>query len=187
MKRKKRKGRPRTPATPREPSGRISRTEPAADRSAGVSPGHAKRILDELYLRADDKRLGTSLGRLFIQKQLTSIEYAAGNRWHRVHADYLRALNAPSPHPKTARLVATDGGTPADPDSEAGQEESLRHREDIALFEEAKAVLTDCGRLVEMSVRRLCEGRGEPPAGLESFKRAKAGLNELAKFWRIDK
>lgn len=148
------------------------------------APSAVKRLADAAIAGMRDAEWGTVIGRYYLTKKLTSLEYATGKRWALTSADYTRHFGLTSPDPKSIAIGAPSRGEPPDPDSDAGQAMAKTAAKARKRFEEAHKALLKCGMQAESAVRRLCEGIGETPTGHEQFLHAKRGLKALADFWK---
>lgn len=164
----------------RYPSGNRRREERASQE---YSPSAIKRLTSAAIAGMHDEEWGTVIGRLYLNGTLTSREYAAGKRWAATWAEYCDATGNPSPNPRSVVIGAPTRSEPPDPDSHAGSAAARRAKRARKRFDEAHAALLKCGMQAESATRKLCEGIGQSPAGLEQFQHAKRGLEALAKLW----
>lgn len=163
----------------RYPSGDRRREE----RSQEYSPTAIKRLLDAEMCGMRDPKWGTVIGRMYIAKKLTSVEYAAGKRWAVTWAEYCATTGNPSPDPRSVVIGAQTRSEPPDQESPAGVAAALRAARARKRFEKAHRELCKCGMRAEAATRKLCEGLGQTPTGHEEFLHAKRGLEALAKLW----
>jgi hypothetical protein len=176
-----RKGRKRQTGQ-REPTGRLARS--AADPGNDYAPAAIKRLTDCAIRGIADSAYGTPLGRLYLEGYLTAAQFAAGRRFDSLLYQYLRAIAAPQPNPRSHLL---DYGPPSpdiDPDSRLGRDEMANHQAVVAAMREASSVLANCGKAVETAVRDLCEAR-ELPAGWSGRRAVATGLSALAEHWHL--
>jgi hypothetical protein len=125
-------------------------------------------------------RLGTQIGQMYLRGKVAASEYSAARRWSALVADYAVACQAPR-EPQTASLEAR-GGTPADPDSDAGVKEARKHRRDTAAYLDGKQALRLAGATAERVVEDVCI-LDQAPAGLVELNALRSGLQSLAAHW----
>lgn len=164
----------------RYPSGNRRREERATNEYSATA---IKRLADAAIAGMHDPQWGTVIGLLYLQKKLTSPQYAAGKRWAATWAEYCAATGNPSPDPKSVVIGGPTRSEPPDPDSHAGDAEARRAKRARKRFDEAHAALLKCGMQAESATRKLCEGLGQTPTGHEQFCHAKRGLEALARLW----
>lgn len=163
--------------TAREPNGRLQR-----DRHDPLdTPTHIRRLRDAALRGVSDPEWGSELGRLFLERVLTEVMYAAGKRWREEAAIYRRAIGV---FPVRTASLERSRSMPADPDSEEGQKQAGRETSAAERFFEAHAVLVAAGMGAENAVRRLCED-DEALAGLYDLKNARVGLARLAEHYGL--
>ena len=171
----------------REPSGRPSRTMMPTYESR---PAEIRRIRDYMLRDSRDQRLGTQLGRLFLEGKLgdsgdpVEARFAAGNRWARLARRYLEIICAPNTGPGMAALLEHTTSHPPDPDSEAGRDLAERERDEATEFLKAQGCLSVYGTRVYTVVRRICED-DLSPAGYEDQLALRDGLQALADHWGL--
>lgn len=174
------KGRPRLPGA-RHPGGQLVR----AVRDASYSPSAIKRLVDASVHNAQDRVWGTPLGRLHLESKITATEFAAGLRWDRTYANYRSAIGAPSPFPRPAASMGDARSIPPDPDSREGEKAAKKARKAVREFEGAHKALTMAGSQAEAAVRALCEGEGKILMSHLAYLKARDGLQQLARHWRL--
>jgi len=154
----------------REGSGKIRRPPTLP------SPIEVVRLRDAALMGLRDAVWGSSLGWLFLNGKINASEFAAGKHWLVLATNYASALQAPR-QPGTAKLDAM-GGTPPDPDSDAGQKQARREVSAIADYLEALAVLKRYPGTVLAEVQAVCE-QGSVPGGIVELHRLRTGLTAL--------
>ena len=126
-----------------------------------------------------DSTWGSALGRLYLTGRLTSSDFAAGKHWNSLVTDY-STCRSPTP-PRTLQLDAV-GGTPADPDSDVGAREALRHRRATAAFLDGRHALRLAGAAAERAAADVCE-RDCVPVGPIELEALRTGLRSLSTWW----
>ena len=178
------KGRPLKKDVVRTPSRQISRV---LKREEGLfHPAATKRAALNAMAGMCDPQWGTVIGRLFLQEKLTSIQYEAGKRWDALAKHYHTAMQAPSPNPKAPAIDFSPKSNEADPNSDAGMQETARHRSAVDAFNDAHACLCQLGQRTEKAVRDTCE-HGMEPVGYDGLLRLRDGLGTLGDFWQLGK
>jgi len=74
------------------------------------------------------------------------------------------------------------GGTPSDPDSDAGRHEAKRHEHAAAAYLEGRHVLRLAGAAAERVVDSVCV-QDQAPAGFHELDALRAGLQALSTWW----
>jgi hypothetical protein len=184
---RKRTGRKRF-AGDRASCGRLSRS--LETDIGAVSPTAIARLVQESLRGCADEIFAAPLGRLYLEGKLSAAEFEAGKRWDRLSRRFYLAIGAPRPDPRIGSLSHAEkrkaDWTDLNLDSEIGQDRLRVDRELIEAFRAARAVVAEHGAAAERDMRRLCEGMGEFPAGLEALMRAKHALGSLAWFWGLE-
>lgn len=163
----------------REPSGRPSR---AAEQKE-TAPAQVRRLRDAALAGMADQEWGTELGRLFLSGKITPPMYAAGKKWAERASRYQAAINCPVGM-RSASAERVGFSSPADPDSDEGQEQVKRDVGAVLAFQEAHAVLLGAGLIAERAVRGLCE-RDEAMTGELHALALHRGLSWLAEYWGL--
>lgn len=93
----------------RYPSGKL---KPAEKQSSGTPPAQIKRLFDAALRGAADPLYGTALGFLFLNREITAQELAAGVAYAKLRGRYDRAVGVPgrftlSPDYGTARSLSS--------------------------------------------------------------------------------
>ena len=145
-----------------------------------MAPTEARRLMDAAKTGLRDPVWGTTLGWLHLSSKLTAAQFAAGNRWAEVAAEYSAACNGPRP-PKSASLERGQGEA-LDPDSPDGLREARQHTKALVRYVGAAAILNAAGARARRAVADTCE-RGQMPEGVDSLRALKAGLDVLAVWW----
>lgn len=156
---------------PRYPNGQPRRP------SQLQSPNEVKRLQVAALAGMRPAEWGTSLGRLFLNEQITPTQYSAGKRFAELSAKYSVACGGPAPA-RSAKLDP-DGGTTADPDSPTGLREGRRHRQTVEGYLTASKVLRGMGKAAEAAVTDVCV-KDLHPVGLIHLR---GGLSALAALW----
>jgi hypothetical protein len=104
-----------------------------------LSPTEARRLIDQAAVGLKDATWSTMAGRLYLYGKLGASEYSAAKRWCALTSEYSTACQSPR-QPQSLSLEIM-GGTPADPDSDAGQREARRHERASAAFLEGRNTL----------------------------------------------
>lgn len=170
-------GRKRAIGIAREPNGR-------AQRHKEYHPTAIRRLLDADMAKVLDANWGTELGRLYLHGKLKTGNHsadslmAAGQRWANLAHRYQRAIAAPSPQCRSASLQRGEQSTPPDPDSEVGLFLLRGEQKDIEDFMEAHSLLIIAGKLVEATVRAVCERNETIQFG--DIEKLNTGLAKLA-------
>jgi hypothetical protein len=160
----------------RENSGKIRRPP------ALPSPIEVVRLRDAALMGLREPEWGSSLGWLFLTGKINAAEFAAGKHWLVLATNYAHALQAPR-QPGSAKLDAM-GGTPPDPDSEAGRKEATREALAIERYVEALVVLKRYSAAVRNAVQACCE-QNSVPGGIVELKCLRVGLGALAERSRV--
>jgi hypothetical protein len=160
----------------REANGKVRRPP------ALPSPIEVVRLRDAALAGLRDAVWGSSLGWLFLNGKINASEFAAGKHWLVLATNYANALQAPRP-PGTAKLDAM-GGTPPDPDSDAGQKQADREARAIGDYVEALIVLKRYPVAVLNAVQACCE-QSCVPSGLIELKCLRMGLDALVECNRV--
>lgn len=153
-----------------------------AQREPQYAASEIRRLRDAAMRGMRDAEWGTELGRLFLEKAITSLMYGAGRRWREEAARYRKSIDA-----FPVRSVSLEHGirsTPPDPDSVDGLKQVERDLEAKEKFFEAHSVLVSAGMGAEAAVRRLCE-EGKSLAGVYELNSVRAGLLRLADHYRL--
>ena len=169
----------------------MSRRKPFARRGATgriiqskdselLPPTEIRRLAEAAAKGMRDQGWGTQIGQMYLRGKVAASEYSAAKRWNALVADYAVACQAPR-EPQTASLEAR-GGTPADPDSDAGVKEARKHRRDAAAFLDGKQALRLAGAIAERVVEDVCI-LDQAPAGLVELNALRSGLQSLAAHW----
>lgn len=91
----------------REPNGRVQRP-PSEEREADVvalAVDNRARLTGIPREQCRDQRLGTKFGTLYVQREITADQYAAGERFTRCLRRYRAILSAPSPSARSVSFV----------------------------------------------------------------------------------
>ena len=174
--------RKRKAVTSREPSGRPSRTDPAA--LVACSPAEVRRLRDAALAGMQSAEWGTELGRLFLNGKINAPCFAAGKRWAELATNYRDAIGAPQPSPKAASIERRGHTGAVDPDSESGAKQAARDRETVLNYTDAHRALSGAGMLSEQAVRAACE-RNELVTGVHALGLLNVGLSRLSLFWGL--
>ena len=159
----------------REPSGRRKRD----DRD--YAPAQVRRLRDAALKGMADSRWGTELGRLLLTRQIEPMQFAAGERWARLAADYRRAINSP-PSLRAAAMERGGPGYEPDPESEAGAAIVRHERVVVRRMERAHLALVGAGKLAEAAVRAVCERDEAAPYAIVYLTE---GLSALVRHFRL--
>jgi hypothetical protein len=160
----------------REPNGRPSRKE----QETRYSPAAIKRLADSAVSAAHDPKLGTVLGRLLLQGDITARQAGAGWQWAEIAWEYIQAVGASSLQVKSASLESGAKGEAPDVDSPAGEAISERDKRAVKRYDRALVVLQSQGDSATKACRALCEGRGIAPGTWEVRVAAFRCLDALA-------
>lgn len=123
----------------REPNGR----EVRAESDKGLSPAIIKRMIERAAVGAADPRLGSVVGRLLLQGDLSARQAGAAWQFAEIAERYHQAIVAPYLRGQSFEC----GVKAADPEesSDAGQAAIERDRRAVRRYERASAVLDGCG------------------------------------------
>lgn len=149
------------------------------------SPTAIKRLLDGSISLACDPRLGTEVGRLLLNGDITSRQAGAGWQWSELTADYFSAIGA---DPLQIKSISYERGAKAqapEPDSEAGVAISEKETRIVKRWERAHLVLISQGMIAESATRRICEGKGEKARDFQEMIRVKQALDALAAHFAV--
>lgn len=163
------------PVTAREPSGR-------PQRETEYAPSQIKRLRDAAMRGLRDAEWGTELGRLSLERSITSLMHAAGRRWRDQAAQYRKAIGVFPVRSLSVEPVSR--AMAPDPDSAEGQEQARRDSEAVEQFFAAHAALVMAGSSAENAVRRLCED-DLSLVGMSELQAARKGLNALASHYGL--
>ena len=163
----------------REPNGRPSRS----DGEREFPPTTIRRIMDAKKRDASDRRAGSELGRLYMERKITASQFAAGERWGMLIAKYHLAMGAPSPDPRSAKMELGLYGEEPDPDSENGQVLARVESGLVKRVHKAHDVLMAAGISAESAVRMVCEQ--DLNVGWWVQPRLVYGLQRLAEHWNM--
>ena len=164
----------------REPSGRAQR--PANVNEQEFAPTQVKRLRDAALAGMRDPEWGSQLGRLFLTRAISPVQYAAAKRWRALANNYHNAIGVVAV--RSINLQPTSKGYDCDPASEQGQRTAQRDRDALKRFQRAHDKLIETGS--EKVVRALCE-RDESPAGFTQMQKLQLGLSTLARLWQLDR
>jgi hypothetical protein len=158
----------------REPNGRYARSE----RQKEFPPAAVMRLRQSALSEVRHAAWGDQIGRMFLQAQITAVEYSTARRWHAEAANHHHAIGCYAV--KSAALEKGVNGHPPDPDSERGRAEAEKERRDRVRYESALRVLeaSGCRSAVDRVVLQ-----DEAPAGIEDMAQLKKGLSALAEHW----
>jgi hypothetical protein len=123
---------------------------------------------------------GSALGRLQLTGRISSSMFSAGLHWAELTDSYAIASQAPRP-PSTAQLERC-GGTPIDPDSDAGAKQAIQHERAVVSYLEGRHALRMAGVEAERAVAAVCE-RDRAPVGLQELESLRTGLQALSAWW----
>jgi hypothetical protein len=168
----------------REPSGRLSRaTETLID---AAPPAAAKRLHQAAVQRVGDPLYATETGRLALAGQLTPTQLECARRWGRLVAEYYRATGAPLPYPPAPggiRAHAEDDPPVTTPAGKALRDERTRIKAEMYA---AGHALGEAGPDAARAVRACCEAN-EVAVGHVGLINLRAGLDRLARHWRLSR
>ena len=167
-------GRKRLQNVQREPNGR---PKPEERR---FSPTAIKRLLESSIALASDPRLGTEIGRMLLNGDLTTRQAGAGWQWSELTADYFSAIGASSLQVKAISYERGAKAQAPEPDSEAGKAISEKEERIVKRWEKAHLILLSQGMVAESATRRLCEGKGQRAQDYYEVVRVKQALDALA-------
>ena len=160
----------------REPNGRAKRVP----SPRMLAPSEVRRLRDAAASGLRAAEWGSSLGWLYIHKQIDDRQYAAGRLWCEIMRNYGAAAQGPR-QPKTANLDPS-GGTSADPDSDTGHREARRHVIWTGMGDAGSKRLERAGKLAVRVVNAVCE-QDQMPAGIVDLHWLRKGLDELSTLW----
>lgn len=124
-------------------------------REREFPPLQVKRLRDAAMAGMRDPEWGTELGRLYLARRISEVQYAAGKWWAETAGWYHQAIGVQPLRSPSAELGR--GGSSPDPDSPKGQELATREAERAERYFEAHAVLLGAGAGAEKAVRDVCE------------------------------
>jgi hypothetical protein len=141
----------------REPSMRPSREEQGVQQHQ-YAPTEIRRLRDAAMRGLRDPQWGTELGRLYLDRKISTAMYGSGRWWADMAAKYRAALCSPSPTPRTCQFEVSINGKPPD----VSQQSVLHDRAIVQQFREAHAILLSAGTAADL--RRNSRGvlRQEP-------------------------
>jgi hypothetical protein len=168
----------------REPSGRLSRS--TAETIDAVTPAVAKRMRDAAATQMGDALWGTETGRLFLAGQLSAIQFECAKRWGRLVGEWYRATGAPVPYPPAPGGVHSHVGDDPPVDTKAGKALREARLSVIANMTAASRALDETGPDAARAVRACCEAN-EVAVGHVGLLNLRAGLDRLARHWRLSR
>lgn len=145
-------------------------------REVVPAPSAIRRLRDAALAGMADARWGAEIGRLYLAGRLNSEQYGAGCRWADLASRHSAAIGSRAGMASSSDFNRSHG-TPADPDSEAGELEARRHLKDMERYQKALTVIARHGSDVTQAIRRLCEE--DVHLTTPEFVHALFGLNEL--------
>jgi hypothetical protein len=169
----------RKPMAVRDPCGRIKHTP-----SELMGPTEIRRLVESASAGLRDATFGSMAGRLHLTGKITASQYAAAKRWSALTADYATACQCPQP-PRTISLDPS-GGTPSDPDSDAGARQARYHEKAVRAFLDGRHALRLAGRDAERVVEDVCV-RDLVPVGYSELEALRNGLQALSAYWSANR
>lgn len=145
---------------------------------AEMSPTMMRRIIDRARHDATDARLGTQLGRLYLERKISDVLFRVGTRFAELRHRWRAVHGIRQPSPRSAAL-GTVSATP--PDDDPQRVAAL----DAAEASARAAIMSASGFRREDVfdvVVRICD-HDRAPAGVADLQMLEAGLTALAIDW----
>jgi hypothetical protein len=156
------------------------RVAPAIEmaRVPEMSPTLMRRIIDRARHDATDARLGTQLGRLYLEGKISDVLFRVGTRFAELRHRWRAVHGIRQPSPRSAALGAVSA-TP--PDDDPQRVSAI----DAAEAGARSAIMSAHGYRGEAlfgAVVRICD-HDRAPAGVADLRMLEAGLTALAIDW----
>jgi len=134
-----------------------------------------ERIYRVSVADAGREEAGFELGRLWLSGKVDKRQLEAGKEYHKLVADYQRAIDMPSPYPQGVDLGAARGlSLVAEPDES-------RIKRTVNQYMHSLTAMADAGKAASIAVREVCVYDRE----IKDVDNLRRGLDVLADFFGI--